>query len=78
VEFDDDQWSRLALRQLAEIYVETRQAIACIETCKKLWESELTGEEKQAALEILGTAYQQLGEHHTAALCFAGMLPETF
>lgn len=75
---DYDRWTRLALIQLAEIYVESRQTAACIETCKQLWQAELNDEEKQTTLEILGRAFQQKGKHHSAALCFAGLLPDSF
>jgi tetratricopeptide (TPR) repeat protein len=77
VDRKDDPWNRLALRQIAEIFAESKQTSACIETCKKLWQSDLNDEEKQAVLHILGIAYQQQGEHYSAALCFAGILPDS-
>lgn len=78
VDTSGDLWSRRALRQLAEIFADNRQTSESIEACKKLWQLGLNEEEKQAVLQILGTAYQQQGEHHSAALCFAGLLPDTF
>ncbi len=77
VDRNDDSWNRLALHRIAEIFAESNQTAACIETCKKLWQSDLTDEEKKAALQVLGIAYQQQGEHYSAALCFAGILPDS-
>ena len=74
----DDRWSLLALEQLASIYSETDQTELCIRTCKQLWQANLTENQKRSALELLGGVFQQKGEHHSAALCFAGMLPHSF
>ena len=74
----EDRWSQLALKELAEIFAENNQTELCIETCKKLWQADLTEEQKRKTLQVLGLAYQQRGEHHAAALCFAGILPGSF
>ena len=46
-----------------------------IDICESLLSSELTEAEKQSTLNTMGQAYRKLGEHHSAALCFAGVLP---
>jgi tetratricopeptide (TPR) repeat protein len=74
---NNDQWYRRALHQIAEIHVANRQNKASIEVCRKLWQAELNEQEKQATLQVLGVAYQQQGEHYSAALCFAGILPDS-
>lgn len=74
----DDHWTLDALQELAKIYFETDQIELCIETSKRLWQTELDEDQKRNALTLLGSAYQKKGEHHTAALCFAGILPDTF
>ncbi|MFK7765599.1 MAG: hypothetical protein AB8B55_00050 [Mariniblastus sp.] len=74
----DEKWSLLALERLASIYSETGQTDLCIEACKQLWQANLNEAQKRSALEMLGGAFQQKGEHHAAALCFSGMLPNSF
>ena len=75
---EEDEWTTPALRQLAQLYTETGQSDRCIRICKQLWEADLEETQKSFTLQVLGTAYQNKGEHHTAALCFAGVLPHKF
>lgn len=71
----DDEWRTRALLQLARLYSQTKQWDQCIVVCKALWNSELDEAEKRMTLQILGSAFQAKGQHYSAALCFAGMLP---
>lgn len=71
----DDPWRSKALLQLASLYSETKQWDQCIAVCKALWNSGLDEAEKKSTLKILGGAFQAKGQHYSAALCFAGMLP---
>ncbi len=72
---EEDEWKSKALIQLAGLYSETKQLDECIEACKLLWNSNLSEAEKISTLKLLGAAYQAKGQHYSAALCFAGMLP---
>jgi hypothetical protein len=78
IQADDDRWNRLALEQMAKIYLSSNQPEPCIEICKKLWELKLDEPRKRTVLQLLGDAYDMKGEHYSAALCFAGMLPDQF
>ncbi len=71
----DDEWITKSLIQLAKIYAKEKRASECIEICGRLWSSNLDDEEKQTTLNMMGNSYRLLGEHHSAALCFAGMIP---
>ncbi len=48
----------------------------CESICQTLLKLPLDEESKKQTLELLGKAYQQSGRHYSAALCFAGLLPE--
>lgn len=71
----EDMWKNKALIQLADLYSETKQLDECIDACRTLWNSDLSEAEKISTLKLLGAAYQAKGQHYSAALCFAGMLP---
>lgn len=71
----EDEWRSKALLLLANLYHETKQWDQCIAVCKTLWNSGLNDVEKKSTLKILGAAFQAKGQHYSAALCFAGMLP---
>jgi tetratricopeptide (TPR) repeat protein len=72
---ENDPWVEKSLLQLAQIYLHQQQFQNCIDTCQRLWSGELDEIEKKSTLDAMGRAYRELGEHHSAALCFAGMLP---
>jgi len=78
IQNEDDSWNRLAMENLAKIYLVSNQPEKSIETCKRLWDLPLEDARKKSVLEILGNAFEKKGEHYTAALCFAGMVPEQF
>ncbi len=75
---EDDAWNRLAMEKLAKIYLDSGQPQKCIDVCKKLWVLPLAEPRKKSVLQILGDAFSEKGEHYTAALCFAGMVPDQF
>lgn len=50
---------------------------ACSSNCYELLNTGLSDEEKGAVLSLLGKTYQKSGQHYAAALCFAGLLPES-
>ena len=70
-----DQWHLKSRLQLAQVYLRKPRVQDCIDICESLLASELTEAEKQSTLNTMGQAYRLLGEHHSAALCFAGALP---
>lgn len=71
-----DRWRTLALERLIKLYAENGKIDLCIATSKLLWKADLSEDQKRTTLQILGYAYQKRGEHHSAALCFAGILPD--
>jgi tetratricopeptide (TPR) repeat protein len=73
---NNDRWRTLSLERLIKLYADTGQIDKCIAYCKTLWSADLTDEQKRTTLIVLGNAFQKQGEHHSAALCFAGILPE--
>jgi tetratricopeptide (TPR) repeat protein len=72
---DSDQWHLKSLLQLAQVYVRQQRVQDAIDICESLLARELTDAEKQTTLNTMGRAYRKLGENHSAALCFAGVLP---
>jgi hypothetical protein len=75
---NDDPWNQRALEQLAQIYIATDSPEQCIDVCKRLWELPLSEPQKRIVLQLLGDAFQMKGEHYTAALFFAGIVPNQF
>ncbi len=70
-----DQWHLKSRLQLAQVYLRGPRLQDCIDICESLLSSDLTEAEKQSTLNTMGQAYRIRGEHHSAALCFAGALP---
>ena len=50
---------------------------ACESLCSSLLTLPLNSEAKKETLELLGRTYQEIGKHYAAALCFAGLLPDS-
>ena len=73
----NDQWRTLALERLIKLYIDNGKIDQSIAQCQQLWKAGLDDEQKRTTLKVLGEAYQQQGEYHTAALCFAGILPDS-
>jgi tetratricopeptide (TPR) repeat protein len=67
--------SREARIGVAEIAYLTKQFDLCLRQCYDLVGQELTNEQKQRILRLMGTVYQTRQQHAQAALCFAGMVP---
>lgn len=68
--------SREARIGIAEIAYATKQLDYCLRQCYELvGQQELTLEQKQRILRLMGTIYQSRQQHAQAALCFAGMVP---
>ncbi len=78
IQAKDDSWNRLAMENLAKIYLDLDQPQKSIDVCKQLWALPLVEARKKSVLLILGDAFERKGEHYTAALCFAGMVPDLF
>ena len=72
-----DPWARRSRIALAEYYLNQRQPERCLEQCQEVWKGngDLDLEDQKFVLQIMGQAYADLGQHYTAALCFAGKLP---
>ena len=71
----DSPWASTASIELAEIMMRDADFERCIQHCRR---SLLQGypEASQAKLlAVLGRAYEELGRHEQASLCFAGFLP---
>ncbi|MEO1530038.1 MAG: tetratricopeptide repeat protein [Planctomycetota bacterium] len=60
----------------AKVREELMQFDECKNVCEMLLQRTLTDEQKAEVLELLGKAYEGLGQHYAAALCFAGLLPQ--
>ena len=61
----------------ASIQFESDQHAACESICRRLLAMEIDDETKAQALEVLGRSLQKAGNHYAAAICFAGLLPDT-
>ncbi len=48
----------------------------CESICQSLLKLQLDEEDKKQTLNLLGHVYEKTGKHYSAALCFAGLLPE--
>jgi len=68
-------WQRTAGFRLCRLQLDLDQPLNASRTARKLLE--ISGElnDKSRALRLLGEAYQRLGDHAAAALCFAGSTP---
>ena len=76
-----NEWRRgpMGLASAQQAYIRARgEDDPAIPPLPDGWKSELDDQQKRTTLQLLGEAYQLKGEHHTAALCFAGMLPDKF
>jgi hypothetical protein len=61
----------------ARVKLELGRMPECELLCKSLLELHLNEETKKQTLELLGNAYQRSGKHYSAAICFAGLLPDS-
>ncbi len=74
---EPDQWQQKALLQLCQLFIQQKRTAECLAICERLLDDELNESDKKTTLNVMGRAYREMGEHHSAALCFAGMLPTT-
>jgi tetratricopeptide (TPR) repeat protein len=69
------KWSRAARLLLASLALQDNQPQQCLTACAAmLGDPDLT--DRKAVLQLMGGAYEQLGDYEKAARCFAGKLPE--
>ncbi len=59
-----------------KIVARTGDTSQVIENCKALLKLDLDEADQKQVMRMLGNAYQNSGQHYSAALCFAGLLPE--
>lgn len=71
----NDTWQTQALHQVASLYFKAGKTKRCVEICRAILKKEIDAQQEEETLHLLGLAFQRQGEHHSAALCFAGMLP---
>lgn len=71
----DDTIADSSLLSLADLYQQQKKSKECIAICQQLLARKLEEEDIERVLQIMGKSYRQLGEMHSAALCFAGMVP---
>lgn len=69
-------WRWRAGFRLCRLLIEAKETQAAASTARMLVEECTSRDDKTQALQMLGAAYQQLGDHASAALCFAGSLPD--
>lgn len=60
----------------ANINLMLEQPQICLDHCEQLWKWKLNEAQKSETLTYMGRAYRKMGRHHTAAVCFAGMIPK--
>lgn len=70
-----DQTSLLSQLMLARIALSQKRSELCLEICQQIWSQDIGDDQKIETLSMMGRAYQQLGRHQVAALCFSGMVP---
>ena len=73
-----DRWRTASLENLVTLYADQGDIERSVEGCRLLWKLDLNEHQKTTTLMVLGHAFQLQGEHHSAALCFAGILPDIF
>ncbi len=73
-EGDSPEWAIRARIQLAKLYLRNKMSTKCLAVCRELLTKNLSDDEQQATLKMMGLAYRNLGRHHSSALCFAGMV----
>ncbi len=71
----DDVIADSSMFSLAELYQQQKKSKECISICQRLLARQLGEADIENVLQIMGKSYRQLGELHSAALCFAGMVP---
>ena len=75
IALQDSPWSDRASVELAEILMERLEYERCVTHCSGVIQQSQSQESQRQLLSLLGRAYEELGDHEQAALCFAGFLP---
>lgn len=72
---DTGIWRQHSMFHLSKLYLDRKQTKESLATSIQLLNFQLDQQQKEVVLHNMGTAYRILGKHHSAALCFAGMIP---
>ncbi|MBL8851693.1 MAG: tetratricopeptide repeat protein [Planctomycetaceae bacterium] len=75
IENADPDWQRKAAFRLCRLQLDSREPLAASRIARTLLAQCTDPEEQARALQLLGAAYQRMGDHAAAALCFAGTVP---
>jgi tetratricopeptide (TPR) repeat protein len=71
------KWSRMAKLRLAEIALDEGRQEECLKWCREsLDASGASSSDAPNILKLMGRAFEQLGVHQKAAICYAGQVPE--
>ncbi|TWU02157.1 hypothetical protein [Stieleria varia] len=73
----DEQLQIKKLKMTATVENELHHWDGCIQVCKSLLNLPIDDETKKFALNLMGRCYRQTDQHYSAALCFAGLMPES-
>jgi tetratricopeptide (TPR) repeat protein len=68
------QWTLTARYRLAALALQGGQPQQCVQACAQLLQEE-GPVDRAAVFQLMGTAYEQLGDFRRAARCFAGQAP---
>lgn len=71
----EPDWQRQSAFRLCELQLDQHQPLEAARTARALLGLCTTTGDKARALQMLGAAYQRMGDHASAALCFAGSTP---
>ena len=69
------RWVCAARLRLAAIALQDGNAQECLSACTALLPVG-AGAEKAAVFQLMGAAYEQLGEYQKAARCYSGQVPD--
>jgi tetratricopeptide (TPR) repeat protein len=73
---EEDGWMDRSLIQLGSLYIQVKKNQEAIAVAERLLQRPLEEELKIQVLQFMGKAYRQMGQHHAAASCFAGLMPK--
>jgi len=76
VSADEGVWQLQAMLHLTELYLERDRVEESLQLAYQLLSQEMDDENKHKLLHLMGRGYRMIGQHHSAALCFAGMIPK--
>jgi lipopolysaccharide biosynthesis regulator YciM len=72
---EEDEWLNRSLVQLGSLYAQAKRYEDTIQIGERLMKQPIDENLRLQTLQLMGKAYRELGQHHTAAICFAGMWP---